>query len=106
MESSQAQGNVSIETFVSGWEAFAIRNLGWKPVETMKNEPTPTPVESPRCGDCQHFEHEPGACKNCNCGESAIVGRGPGYEQTIANATRTGNTQGMGGRRGWAPPSD
>ena len=31
---------------------------------------TTTPSE--RCGSCQHDEHEPGRCKNDNCGEGEI----------------------------------
>jgi hypothetical protein len=44
MENSQAQGNVSIETFVRGWEAFACRNLNWKEVRFMHCEHCKKPI--------------------------------------------------------------
>jgi hypothetical protein len=72
----------------------------------MKGERSEAPVAKERCRDCQHFEHEPGDCKNCNCGESAIIGRGPGYEGLAPDLTGKNLSRGMGGRRGWAPPSD
>ncbi len=32
------------------------------------------------CPDCNHSEHDPGQCSNCNCGESELLELTPNSE--------------------------
>lgn len=29
--------------------------------------------ENAMCPDCNHFQHDPGKCSSCNCGESELI---------------------------------